>query len=255
MTRNAIVTGAASGIGAAVARRLLDDGWGVAGLDRAFRSEAGQEAGSSGMQSIECDVAEEASIDTAFATVAKQFGHVDAIVCAAGVLATGSLTDMAVSDFDRIFAVNTRGAWLCARAAVPLMVERPAAIKHNPGRIVFVGSIAGIRPKTGGGAYGAQKSALHVITGVMAAELGPQGILVNAVAPGTVDTPMIAAVTSSLGDSSYRPSGNSPLGRIGQPEDVANVIHFLCGDASTYVTGSIIPVDGGTRAAFVPPTG
>jgi NAD(P)-dependent dehydrogenase (short-subunit alcohol dehydrogenase family) len=253
MTRNAIVTGAASGIGAAVATRLLDDGWLVAGLDQAFRTEARQASGSSGMLSVECDVTDEASIDTAFAAVAEQFGHIDAIVCAAGILATGALIDMAVSDFDRIFAVNTRGAWLCAKAAVPLMAGRSTT--SDPARIVFVGSIGGIRPKTGGGAYGAQKAALHVITGVMAAELAPQGILVNAVAPGTVDTPMIASVASSTGDSSYRPSGNSPLGRIGQPEDVANVIQFLCGDGSTYVTGSIIPVDGGTRAAFVPPTG
>ena len=253
MRRNAIVTGAASGIGAAVATRLLAEGWLVAGLDKTFRTDVDRATDNNRLKEIECDVTDERSIETAFATVEEQFGHIDAIVCAAGILATGSLAEMAVSDFDRIFAVNTRGAWLCAKATVPLMAGRP--ITSGPARIVFVGSIGGIRPKTGGGAYGAQKAALHVITGVMAAELGPQGILVNAVAPGTVDTPMIAAVASSSSNSSYRPSGNSPLGRIGQPEDVANVILFLCGEDSTYVTGSIIPVDGGTRAAFVPPSG
>ena len=253
MRRNAIVTGAASGIGAAVAARLLAEGWLVAGLDKTFRKDVDRATDNNRLQEIECDVTNERSIETAFATVEEQFGHIDAIVCAAGILATGALAEMAVSDFDRIFTVNTRGAWLCAKAAVPLMAGRP--ITSGPARIVFVGSIGGIRPKSGGGAYGAQKAALHVITGVMAAELGPQGILVNAVAPGTVDTPMIAAAGSSSSNSVYRPSGKSRLGRIGQPDDVANVILFLCGDASTYVTGSIIPVDGGTRAAFVPPTG
>ena len=251
MTRNAIVTGAASGIGAEVANQLLADGWQVIGMDRSFPSEPMTGANRDIVMPIACDVTDESSIDPAFAQVADVFGHVDAIVCAAGILATGSLTDMAVADFDRIFAVNTRGAWLTARAAVPLMRLRPD--KSATARIVFLGSISGIRPKTGGGAYGAQKSALHVITGVMAAELAPEGILVNAVAPGTVDTPMIAAVASPDGKSSYRPSGTSPLGRVAQPQDVANVVRFLCGADSGYVTGSIIPVDGGTRAAFIPP--
>ncbi len=253
MTRNAIVTGAASGIGKAVAARLLNEGWQVAGLDRAFGDGSVSGADGRAMMTVACDVTDEASIDRAYGKVAEQFGHVDAAICAAGILATGALSDMAVADFDRIFAVNTRGAWLSARAAVPLMRGRPD--KDAAARIVFLGSISGIRPKTGGGAYGAQKSALHVITGVMAAELGPEGILVNAVAPGTVDTPMIATVTSTGGDRSYRPSGNSPLGRVAQPEDVANVVHFLCNAEAAYVTGSVIPVDGGTRAAFVPPSG
>lgn len=250
MTRTAIVTGAASGIGRAVAERLVGDGWQVAGLDRAYGDVARDAAVSEGVVPVGCDVADEASVEAAFATVAKRFGHIDAIVCAAGVLATGALVDMTLADFDRLFAVNTRGAWLSARAAVPLMRQRPDT--GDAARIVFLGSISGIRPKTGGGAYGAQKAALHVITGVMAAELAADGILVNAVAPGTVDTPMIAAVTTGgTADPSYRPSGNSPLGRIAQPDDVARVVQFLCGPDSTYVTGTVIPVDGGTRAAFV----
>lgn len=253
MMRNAVVTGAASGIGAAVASQLLADGWQVIGMDRAFGDKRIERAASGNLMPLACDVTDEVSIDAAFAQVSEVFGHVDAIICAAGILATGSLTEMSVADFDRIFAVNTRGAWLCARAAVPWLRMRPDT--SEAARIVFIGSISGIRPKTGGGAYGAQKSALHVITGVMAAELGPEGILVNAVAPGTVDTPMIAAVASPDGKSSYRPSGNSPLGRVAQPEDVANVVRFLCGADATYVTGSIIPVDGGTRAAFIPPSG
>jgi NAD(P)-dependent dehydrogenase (short-subunit alcohol dehydrogenase family) len=255
MTRTAVVTGAASGIGAAVARQLIDDGWQVIGLDRAFGDAVAVAPSEQveGLVPVACDVSDEASIEAAFARVAERFGHLDALVCAAGILATGALVDMPVADFDRIFAVNTRGAWLCARAGVALMRRRPD--KARPARLVFIGSISGIRPKTGGGAYGAQKSALHVITGVMAAELAPEGILVNAVAPGTVETPMIAAVTAAPATGSYRPSGVSPLGRVAQPEDVANVVRFLCGGDAAYVAGSIIPVDGATRAAFVPPAG
>lgn len=249
MTGIAVVTGAASGIGAAVARQLLEDGWQVIGLDRAYANGIGDEPAD--FVPIACDVTDEQSIATAFTEVAERYGHIDALVCAAGILATGSLIDMPVDDFDRIFAVNTRGAWLCARAGVGLMRRR--SDKTLAARLVFIGSISGIRPKIGGGAYGAQKSALHVITGVMAAELASEGILVNAVAPGTVETPMIAAVTAAPGTGSYRPSGVSPLGRVAQPEDVANVVRFLCGDDAAYVAGSVIPVDGATRAAFVPP--
>ena len=247
MTRNAVVTGAASGIGEAVVAQLIGDGWQVVGLDRSYDRQLTVEA--SGLVRVGCDVADEGAIDQAFEAIKEHCGTIDAIVCAAGVLATGSLMDMAIEDFDRLFAINTRGAFLTARAGVRLMRGRAEGAQGC--RVVFLGSISGIRPKVGGGAYGAQKSALHVLTGVLAAELGPEGILVNAVAPGTVDTPMIQGVTAVGGDSKYRPSGNSPLGRVAQPEDVANVVQFLLGEQSGYVTGAVVPVDGGTRAAFI----
>lgn len=245
--RKVVVTGAASGIGAAVAAKLARD-WQVIGLDQAFAD--GSAEGRDGMLRYRCDVADEASVRASFSGIEAQHGSVDAIVCAAGVLVTGGLMDMPVADFDRLFNINTRGAWLTARSGVELMRKRPAGAAG--GRVVFLGSISGIRPKVGGGAYGAQKSALHVLCGVMAAELAGEGILVNAVAPGTVDTPMIQAVASQGAGLSYRPSGTSPLGRVAQPEDVANVIEFLLGEQSSYVTGTVLPVDGGTRAAFVP---
>lgn len=247
--RKVIVTGAASGIGAAVAAMLAGD-WQVIGLDQAYTDISAHN--DSGFLKLACDVSDEASVRSVFSEIGARHGTVDAIVCAAGVLATGGLMEMSVADFDRLFAINTRGAWLTARSGVELMRKRPVGAVG--GRVVFLGSISGIRPKVGGGAYGAQKSALHVLTGVMAAELAGEGILVNAVAPGTVDTPMIQAVTSKGGDTSYRPSGTSPLGRVAEAEDIANVVLFLLEEQSTYVTGTVLPVDGGTRAAFVPPS-
>ncbi|MBT7509706.1 MAG: SDR family oxidoreductase, partial [Rhodospirillaceae bacterium] len=119
-----------------------------------------------------------------------------------------------------------------------------------PSRVVMLGSIAAIRPKIGGGAYAASKAALSRLVRVMAVELAQDNILVNAVAPGTVDTPMIASALAKPGKT-YKPSGRSPLGRVAEPADVVAVIRFLLQPASNYVTGTWIPVDGGTSAAFV----
>ncbi|MGQ7935356.1 SDR family NAD(P)-dependent oxidoreductase [Paraburkholderia sp. D1E] len=247
MNRIAVVTGAASGIGQAAAQRLLNAQWTVIMLDVAF--DAGMTALNEHSYTLRCDVADRTSIDSAFSQITDRFGAPDALVCSAGVLRIGALADMDPTDFDTLYTVNTRGAWLCARAAIQAMrMQRSDALR----RIVFVGSISGIRPKVGNGAYGAQKAALHILTGVLAAELGGDGILVNAVAPGTVDTPMIRANSDPGRTGRYRPSGTSPLGRVATPEDVAAVIEFYLGEQSNYVTGTVIPVDGGTRGAFIP---
>ncbi|MEM9356127.1 MAG: SDR family oxidoreductase [Pseudomonadota bacterium] len=251
MSRVAIITGAASGIGRSTAERLIGQDWSVVGLDVSYSGELTSSDQTDGLKTLHCDVTNQDSIAEAFDAIANAYGHVDAVVCSAGKLEIGPLSDMPVEDFDRLYQVNTRGAWLCARQAIPLMRKSPYRDKFP--RIVFLGSIAGIRPKVSGGAYGAQKAALHVITSVMAAELGPEGILVNAVAPGTVDTPMVQAKSDSSKTGDYRPSGNSPLGRVAAPEDIAAVIEFLLGEQANYVTGAIIPADGGTRAAFIPP--
>lgn len=240
MDKIAVVTGAGSGIGESTAKRLRGAAWTVVGLDLRFDGDA------------HCDVADLESVKAAFDRIGSRFGYIDALICSAGTLKIGALADMALEDFDQLYRVNTRGAWLCARHAIPWMRKSPN--RQLFPRIVFVGSISGIRPKIGNGAYAAQKAALHTLTGVMAAELGPEGILVNAVAPGTVDTPMIQAMSDPNKSGRYRPSGTSPLGRVAQPEDIAAVIEFYLGPQANYVTGTVIPVDGGTRAAFVPPS-
>jgi NAD(P)-dependent dehydrogenase (short-subunit alcohol dehydrogenase family) len=250
MNKVAAVTGAASGIGEAATRRLLKAGWTVYGLDlQADRLEA-MEAELSGYRDhfrpIICDVADSSSVGVAFAGLGS---GLNALICCAGVLRTSLLEDMPIEDFDLVMNTNVRGTFLCAQRALPLL--RASASPEDPSRVVLLSSIAALRPKVVSGAYAASKAAVSQLCRVMAVEWAPSGVLVNALAPGTVDTPMVrAAADDSKG---YKLSGTSPLGRIAEPDDIVDVIVFLLSDAARYVTGTTIPVDGGTQAAFVPP--
>ena len=249
--RIAAVTGAASGIGEAACRRLLEGGWRVFGLDNApQRLDVMQDrfaAFGTLFRPLPCDVSDSASVRGAFADMGERL---NALVCSAGVLRTGSLADMAVEDFDLVLNTNLRGTFLCAQSALPLL--RRAASAKDPARVVLLSSIAALRPKVLSGAYTASKAAVSQLCRVMAAEWAPSGVLVNALAPGTVDTPMIRAVSDAVSSNGYRPSGVSPVGRIARPDDVVDVMMFLLSDAARYVTGTTIPVDGGTQAAFIP---
>ena len=180
----------------------------------------------------------------------RTFGHLNGLVCSAGVLKIGRLESMSVEDFDTVFSVNVRGLWLCAREAMPLL--KTAAGKGELARVVFLASIAGLRHKINSGAYAATKAAVIALTKVMAVECAPHHVLVNAVAPATVDTSMVRPHLQPGSNTGYQTSGTSPLGRIAEPEDVVAVIRFLLSKDAGYVTGTVIPVDGGTIAAFVP---
>ena len=242
MGKTVVVTGAASGIGAHTVERLRADGWHVFGLDL---PGAGLKA-ADGFTPLPCDVREPAQVEAAFKSVG---GKLNALIACAGILRTGLIAEQTVEDFDLVFDVNVRGLWLCAKYALPAL--RQAAADGETARMVLLSSIASIRPKVNGGVYAASKAAVSQLTKVLAVENAADGVLINAVAPATVDTPMVRpALASNAGN--YKPSGNSPLGRIAQPEDVVRLIRFLLSDESAYMTGTIIPVDGGTSAAFVP---
>lgn len=248
----AVVTGGASGIGRRVVERLLARGWTVWALDLTDRALADlSSADSTGrLQCRRCDVADPDSVGAAFDEIGRTTTSLDALICSAGVVRIGSLVDQSPEEVNLMLGVNVVGPWLAVRAAVPLLSH--GASVDDPSRVVIVGSIGGIRPKAGTGFYSASKAAAHVLTGVLAVELGPLGILVNAVAPGTVDTPMAVQAAAAVGaGSAFKPSGLSPLGRIATPDDVADVIEFYLSDAAKYVNGTVLPVDGGTRAAFV----
>jgi NAD(P)-dependent dehydrogenase (short-subunit alcohol dehydrogenase family) len=247
----AAITGAASGIGEAACRRLLQAGWTVFGLDMAERRLDAVRDSLAEFQTrfrpVVCDVSDAGSVAAGFAGI----DNLNALVCCAGVLRTSLLEDMSIEDFDLVLNTNLRGTFLCAQQALPAL--RRAATVANPARVVLLSSVAALRPKIVSGAYAASKAAVSQLCRVMAAEWAPSGVLVNALAPGTVDTPMVRAVSNPAASKGYRPSGVSPVGRIAQPDDIVDVMMFLLSDAARYVTGTTIPVDGGTQAAFIPP--
>ncbi len=242
MSKNVVITGAASGIGAHTAHRLRADGWHVLGLDLpGTKLQA-----SDNFTPLFCDVRDPVQVEVAFKSIG---GKLNALIACAGILRTGLIAEQTVEDFDLVFDVNVRGLWLCAKYALPKLKQ--AAADGELARMVLLSSIASIRPKVNGGVYAASKAAVSQLTKVLAVENAADGVLINAVAPATVDTPMVRPALSR-NSGNYKPSGNSPLGRIAEPEDVVRLIRFLLSDDAAYITGTIIPVDGGTSAAFVP---
>ena len=253
MPLTAIVTGAASGIGEEACRDLLAKGWTVFGIDisaEALSQHSGNTAGGS-FHAFPCDIRDADAVAATFAAISAQTSQVNAVVASAGVVRIGSLAEMAISDFDDVFSINVRGLWLTCRHAYPLL--KAAAASGELARTVLLSSISAIRPKIESGAYSASKAAVSQLTQVLAVEWAGDGILVNALAPGTVDTPMIRNQSDPAKQGNWRPSGNSPLGRVAEARDVVKAMRFLLSEDADYVTGTIIPVDGGTRAAYVPP--
>ena len=242
MNKIAAVTGAASGIGQAASQRLLAEGWTVFGLDIAAASVANPR-----FHPVVCDVRDAGSVKAAFAGMDR----LNALICCAGVLRTGLMEDMSIEDFDLVMNINTRGTFLCAQQALPLL--RKGATADNPSRVVLLSSLAALRPKIVSGAYSASKAAVSQLCRIRAAEWAPSGVLGNALAPGTVDTPMVRALSDPGTSKGYRSSGVSPVGRIAQASDVVDVMMFLLSDGARYLAGATIPVDGGTGAAFIPP--
>ncbi len=231
----AIVTGAASGIGAALARGLLRDGWTVAGLDRdAGRVDA--------TVAIAVDVADEAGVAAAIAQAADALGGIDGLATCAGVIDTTPTMDATVASCRRLHDVNVVGTFLCVREAVRRM---------SPGaRIVTVASIAGLRGGglAGNGAYAASKGAVLALSRNLARELGPRGIAVNCVAPGPTETPMTAS-TLDHAEGRARLEGVSLLGRVGTAEEIAAAIAWLLSPHAAFVHGATLVADGGATMA------
>jgi 3-oxoacyl-[acyl-carrier protein] reductase len=226
--------------------RLLDSGdWKVWVLGS--RAKVDISAPADRFAYLQCDVRDPAQIARDFATVTASTDRLDALIYSAGVNVAGELCDIDAADAEAMFDVNFRGPWLAIREASPLL--RKAGDLSNPSRVVLIGSIGGMRPKIASGIYGATKAAAHVLAQVFAVELGPFGITVNVVAPGTTDTPMIAMKDGDT--TGHKLSGQSPLGRIGTVDDSTNAVMFLLGPDAAYVNGAILPVDGGTRAAYI----
>ena len=247
--RGAFVTGGASGIGLAAARRLLAEGWrvAIADHDAAALDRAAAELADAGDRVVRLalDVTDEAAVEAAVVEAAARIGPLKGVVNSAGVAQDKPFGETSAAEFRRILDVNVVGSFLVARAAVKAM---PAA---GGGAIVNLASISGMRGNLGRTAYGASKGGVITMTQVMAVELARDGIRVNAVAPGPVDTAMVRALhPPERARAAFE--RRVPLGRYARPEEIATVIAFLLDEErSSYVTGQILGVDGGFLSAGV----
>jgi NAD(P)-dependent dehydrogenase (short-subunit alcohol dehydrogenase family) len=242
----ALVTGAARGIGLAVAKRFLADGWRVALLDIAgdvLEKSVAALARPDATLALTCDVSDAKAVASALEELGDRFGRLDALVNNAGVAMFAPMMETSDADWSRVLAVNLTGPFLCTKAAVPLMRN------HGGGAIVNITSISGLRASTLRSAYGTSKAGLAHLTKQLAVELAELGIRVNGVAPGPVDTAMAKAVHSPEIRADYHDA--IPLNRYGLEEELAEAVFFLCSDRSSYITGQILAVDGGFDATGI----
>lgn len=243
----AIVTGAADGIGWATAQRLAEDGFRVALLD--LRADAAsQRAAELGDHhiGIGCDVTSEAEVQAAVASVAEQLGRIAVLVNNAGIAdQTGPTVDQSADAFDRVLSVHLRGTFLMSQA----VAKRMLSTTHNPrGAIVNLGSIASTGGLPSRNAYSAAKAGVLGMTRAMASEWARAGIRVNAVAPGYVRTALVQELEKKGALDADGIRHRTPMGRMAEPAEIAEAIAFLASTRASYITGAVLPVDGGWSA-------
>lgn len=240
-----LVTGGSRGIGRAICEMLARQGARVIvgySSGEAAASDLVQTLVAEGLlaEAVQIDVADTARVDAVISDVVKRHGRLDAVVANAGIAIDNLVIRLKDDDLDRMWAVNVRGAIACARASIKSMMRARA------GRIVFVSSVVGQSGNAGQVGYAASKAALLGAARSLAREYATRGITVNAVAPGFIDTEMTAGIQ---GDARAAVTGQIPLGRVGKPSDVAAAVVFLCSDEAGYVTGQVLPVNGGMHMA------
>lgn len=238
----AVVTGGTRGIGLMVARGLLQAGARVHVTSRseaACRAAVAELSKDGSVSWVAADLSQESECQRLADEIGRAEPSVDVLVNNAG--ATAPLAEYPASAWDKVLDLNLKAPFFLSRAFLPLLLRGGRG--DDPARIINIGSIDGVRvPGLPTYAYSASKAGLHHLTRVLAKELGPQGVTVNAVAPGPFESKMMAATLDAFGDAI---AAASPLGRIGRPDDMAGVAVYLASRAGSYVTGAVIPVDGG----------
>ena len=241
--RGVVITGGAQGIGEACARRVVRDGAAVALWDLAdTKGQAlADELQAAGAQAIycHCNVARKADVDAALAATLARFGHVDGLVNNAGIFKAAPFLDISEADWDAVIDVNLKGHFLVGQAVARDMV------RAGHGAIVNMSSVNGTLTIPTIASYNASKGAINQLTRVMALSLADQGVRVNAVAPGTIATELARSAVLTSDEAKARIMSRTPMKRLGEPHEIADVAAFLLSDASSYVTGEIVVVDGG----------
>jgi 3-oxoacyl-[acyl-carrier protein] reductase len=235
--RNAVVTGSTRGIGRAIATALAECGARVAvvGRDREKAAAVATEIGN-GAVGFACDVSDTASVAQLIADVEKEFGGIDILVNNAGITRDNLVMRLKDEDWDDVLNANLRGAFAAIRAASRGMM------KKRSGRIINMASVVGLNGNKGQANYAASKAGLIALTKSVAKELGSRNILVNAIAPGFIETEMTDAMTP---EARAALNGLIPLERLGKTTDVASAVVFLASDHASYITGQVLVVDGG----------
>jgi len=228
--RNVLVTGGNRGIGLAIARAFADAGDNVVITHRSGEPPEG-------LQGVRCEVTDSASVDAAFSAAEEIFGGpVEVLVANAGITRDTLLMRMSDEEFDSVIDTNLAGAFRCARRAATGMIRK------RRGRIVLISSVVGLYGSPGQTNYAASKAGLVGLARSISRELGGRGITANVVAPGFIDTEMTAVLPD---DQKKAYLANIPAGRFATPEEVASVVRFVASDDAAYITGAVIPVDGG----------
>ncbi len=231
-----MITGGSRGIGEAMVRLFSEKGWRTAFTYRESREKALSLAEQTGALALKCDAGSEQETAQMAGEVLRAFHHVDALICNAGTSYTGLLQDMRVSDWDALFSVHVRGAFLATRAFLPGMISQKS------GSILYISSMWGRTGASCEAAYSACKAALIGLGKALAKEAGPSGVRVNCLCPGVIQTDMLREYPPKALDALR---DETPLMRLGTPGDVARAAFFLCGQEAAFVTGQALGVDGG----------
>jgi len=237
MRPTAVVTGAASGIGRDIVAHLQHDAW-VAGLD-----VAGGDAEMPAAVHLTVDVSDREGVRAALSRIVEERAGIDWLVCAAGIIRDRVSWRMSDAEWDDVIRVNLTGAFTVIREALPWIRRSPV------GRVVLIGSINGTRGSFGQANYAASKAGLVGLARSLALEVARDHVTVNVVTPGFIDTAMTQGLPP---DVVQRAVARTPLGRMGRPADVAAAVRFLCGEEAGFITGAVLPVDGGQLLGATP---